>query len=95
MKAPAKVKGVKVKNLKGRKLKVSWSWDITDGYQIQYATNKKYKKAKKTVTQKKQYVIKKLRKKKTYYIRVRAYTVYNGKTVYGRWSKVKKVKIKK
>ena len=85
-----------VKNIRGRKVVVKWKNVVgISGYQIQYATNKKYKKAKKTVTQKKQYVIKKLRKKKTYYIRVRAYTVYNGKTVYGRWSKVKKVKIKK
>lgn len=85
-----------VKNIRGRKVVVKWKNVVgISGYQIQYATNKKYKKAKKTVTQKKQYVIKKLRKKKTYYIRVRAYTVYNGKTVYGRWSKVKRVKIKK
>lgn len=85
-----------VKNIRGRKVVVKWKNVVgISGYQIQYAANKKYKKAKKTVTHKKQYVIKKLRKKKTYYIRVRAYTVYNGKTVYGRWSKVKKVKIKK
>ena len=85
-----------VKNIRGRKVVVKWKNVVgISGYQIQYAANKKYKKAKKTVTQKKQYVIKKLRKKKTYYIRVRAYTVYNGKRVYGRWSKVKKVKIKK
>ena len=85
-----------VKNIRGRKVVVKWKNVVgISGYQIQYATNKKYKKAKKTVTHKKQYVIKKLRKKKNYYIRVRAYTVYNGKKVYGKWSKVKKVKIKK
>ena len=38
----------------------------------------------------------KLKKNKTYYVRVRAF-VYNDnyKKVYGAWSKVKKVKIKK
>ena len=29
------------------------------------------------------------------YVRVRAYTLSNGKKVYGKWSSVKKVKIKK
>ena len=29
------------------------------------------------------------------YVRVRAYTLLNGKKVYGKWSSVKKVKIKK
>ena len=41
------------------------------------------------------YPSKKLKKKKTYYVRVRAYTLSNGKKVYGKWSSVKKVKIKK
>ena len=37
-------------------------------------------------------VCKKMQKKKTYYIRVRAYTRVRGKKVYGKWSSVKKVK---
>ena len=84
-----------VKNIRGRKVVVKWKNVVgISGYQIQYATNKKYKRQKKQ-SLKKTICYQKLRKKKTYYIRVRAYTVYNGKTVYGRWSKVKKVKIKK
>lgn len=52
--------------------------------------------AKKTKsTTKTKYTVKKLKKKKTYYMRVRAYTLWNGKKVYGKWSSVKKVKIKK
>ena len=39
--------------------------------------------------------IKKLTKKKTYYVRVRAYKVINGKKYYCKWSKTNKVKIKK
>ena len=39
--------------------------------------------------------LKKLKKKKTYFIRVRAYENVNGKNVYGKWSSVKRVKIKK
>ena len=98
VKAPAKVRGVKVKNLKGRKMKVSWSWDITDGYQIQYAMNRKFTKKKKTVTlnswmSKKTF--KHLKKKKTYYVRVRAFRKSGSVKKYGKWSTVKKIKIKK
>ena len=90
---PAKVT---LKNKKAKKMIVSWKKvKGAKGYQIQYATNKKYKKGKKITTRKTKYTIKKLKKKKTYYVRVRAYTVNNGKKVYGKWSKVKKVKIKK
>lgn len=39
--------------------------------------------------------IQNLKKKKTYYFRVRATLVKNGKTVYSSWSKIKKYKIKK
>ena len=65
------------------------------GYQLQYAMNKKFKKKKSVQTKKTKYTIKKLKKKKTYYIRVRAYKMNGRKKVYGKWSKVKKVKIKK
>lgn len=67
------------------------------GYQYSYGTNKKFKKSKtKTKTTKKLSVtIKKLKKKTTYYVRVRAYSVTNGKKKYGKWSKTRKVKIKK
>lgn len=40
------------------------------------------------------YVNKKLRSKKTYYYKVRAYRTENGKRVYSRYSKVKRAKIK-
>jgi len=79
---------------------VKWSkqTDIT-GYQIQYATDKKFTKNKKTskVTNIKtnSKTVKKLTAKKTYYVRVRTYKVVNGKTIYGSWSKVKSVKTKK
>ena len=64
------------------------------GYQLQYALNKKFKK-KSIQTKKTKYTIKKLKKKKTYYIRVRAYKMNGKKKVYGKWSTVKKVKIRK
>ena len=64
-------------------------------YQIQISVNKKFKKKKSIQTKKTKYTIKKLKKKKTYYIRVRAYKMNGKKKVYGKWSMVKKVKIKK
>lgn len=59
-------------------------------YQIQYATNKKFKKFTIKNTRKLKYTIKKLEKGKTFYIKVRG---ING-TRKGSWSKTKKVTIK-
>ena len=96
VKAPSKVKLTSAKNGKGKKLTVKWK-KVTGakGYQLQYAMNKKFKKKKSVQTKKTKYTIKKLKKKKTYYMRVRAYKMNGKKKVYGRWSTVKKVKIKK
>lgn len=38
--------------------------------------------------------IKKLKSKKTYYVRVRAYKNVKGKIIYGKWSQIKKMKVK-
>ena len=94
--APSKVKLTSAKNGKGKKLTVKWK-KVTGakGYQLQYALNKKFKKKKIVQTKKTKSTIKKLKKKKTYYIRVRAYKMNGRKKVYGKWSTVKKVKIKK
>ena len=67
------------------------------GYQIQYATNKKFSKAKTTTV--KSYkttkvTLKKLSAKKTYYVRVRTYKTVNGKKYYSGWSTVKHKKTK-
>ena len=85
-----------LKNKKGRKLVVRWNTvKGAKGYQLQYALSKKFKKKKSIQTKKTKYIIKKLKKKKTYYIRVRAYKMNGNKKVYGKWSKVKKIKVKK
>ena len=67
------------------------------GYEISYSTDKKFKKAvTKKNTAKTSYTISKLKKGKTYYVRIRAYKVDStGKKVYGKYSSVKKVKISK
>ncbi|MBQ9061141.1 MAG: fibronectin type III domain-containing protein, partial [Firmicutes bacterium] len=67
------------------------------GYQVQYSLKKNFKSAKtKNVKgyKKTSLKIKKLKKKKNYYVRVRTYTNYDGWTYYSDWSKVKKVKTK-
>ena len=95
-----KPKKAKIKKVKGYKkaLEVSYAKvSGASGYQIQVATDKKFKKNKKTVTAKKSKTkvkISKLKKKKKYYVRVRAYKSVSGKKVYGAWSKVKTVKTK-
>ena len=97
-KKPSTVKVEKV--TKGTKsFKVTWKKKTgVSGYQVQYATDKKFKKNKKTVTVAKKNAtsktIKKLKSKKTYYVRVRTYKIVNGKKVYSSWSKVKAVKTK-
>ena len=97
----AKPKSVSPKTVKSAKKAVSVEWKKVGGvkgYQIQVATDKKFKKNKKTVNIKKQKTtkttVKKLKSKKKYYIRVRTYKIVNGKKVYSSWSKVKSVKTK-
>ena len=96
----AKPKKAKIKKVKGYKKALEVRYAKVSGasrYQIQVATDKKFKKNKKTVTAKKSKTkvkISKLKKKKKYYVRVRAYKSVSGKKVYGAWSKVKTVKTK-
>ena len=93
---PAKVKKLNAKNKKKKTASISWSKvPNANGYQIQYANNKKFKGKKSKFVNKQKITIKKLKKKKTYYFRIRAYTLDGKKKIYGKWSTVKKVKIKK
>lgn len=84
--------------LKQKKHTVTVSWKkLTEakGYQICYSTSKKWKGKKQKLVSINKAVIKKLKKKKTYYFRVRAYRLEGTKKVYGAWSNMKKIKIKK
>ena len=100
-KAVSKPKSAKIKKVKAAKKAVSVEWKKVSGvkgYQVQVATDKKFKKNKKTATVKKQkttkVTIKKLKAKKKYYVRIRTYKTVNGKKVYSSWSKVKTIKTK-
>lgn len=95
---PKKVTGLKAKKGKKR-MTVSWKRDKkATGYQITYAHNKKFKKGKKNITISKnktvKRTIKKLKARKTYYVKVRAYKKVGKTKIYGAYSKVKKVKIR-
>ena len=66
------------------------------GYEIMYATNKKFTKGRKTVVVKNYKTtsrrITKLAAKKTYYVKVRTYKTVSGKKYYSAWSAAKTVK---
>ena len=84
-----------VKSSKKKTLTIRWKKAKNiSGYQIQYATNKKFKKAKKKTVKSTFVTLKKLKKKKTYYVRIRTYKKL-GNTYYSGWSSAKKVKINK
>ncbi len=91
-----------IKSLKASKKAVTVKWKKqtknTDGYVIQYSKSKSFKKGNKTITvkgkSKTSKKIKKLKKKKKYYFRIRTYKSYNGMTLYSKWSKTKSKKVK-
>jgi len=66
------------------------------GYEVSASTSKKFKKkvTKVRTTNKLNYTFMGLNQNKTYYIRVRSFKLVNGKRIYGKYSKVKKVKVK-
>lgn len=101
IKAPT-VKKTPLTKVKGGKRTLTATWKKASGnvsgYQVQCATDKKFKKNKKT-----QYVkgkakrsakITKLKAKKKYYVRVRTVYKVGGKTFYGSWSAAKTVRVK-
>ncbi len=95
--APAKPKSIKVivRKSKAKRKKVTITWKKVKkatGYQLALSTPKKkrttYKKVKKNkVTLK--------CKKGTYYVKIRAYKKQKGKTIYGKYSRKIKFKVKK
>ena len=65
-----------------------------EGYQIKYANNSKFTNTVTVNTSSTTKTIKKLKSKKTYYFKIRAYKTVNGKKTYTQYSAVKKVKVK-
>lgn len=88
-KVPAKVKISSAKNLKGKKIAIKWKKvKKATKYQVKAVLGRK---ATTKTTTKTSCTIKKLKRKKTYKIYVRAY----NKAGYGKWSNAKKVKVNK
>ena len=85
-------------NKKGKMVKLTWSKvQAADGYKI-YIKGPKDKKYRLRLTKKanvKSVTHRGLKLKKTYRYKVVAYKVVNGKTVYGPYSSIKKIKVKK
>ena len=87
----------KVVNKKTKKIEVTWKKvkGVT-GYEVQYSTNKSFKKGVHTKkikgASKVKVTVKKLKKKKRYYVRVRAYKKVGGKKYVSKWSKKKVLK---
>ena len=89
----------KAKKTGSRKVKLSWKRvSGCRGYEIRYSTSKKFKSGvkKKTVNgfAKTNITLGGLKKGKTYYFKVRAFSKDAAGKVYGKWSNVKKVRLK-
>lgn len=93
-------KSVKLSSLKAGKKQLSVSWKKgqgIDGYEIEYSLKKNFKGSKKITVSKAKtttYTIKKLKAKKTYYVRIRAFKKVKGKKYYSEWSKTLSKKVK-
>ena len=98
--ADLKPEGTSISSLKVKakgKLSVKWKKKKgISGYQIQYALNKKLTKDRKTKkvtgSKKTSVTLTKLKRGKTYYVRIRTYRIVKGRTYYSNWSKAKKKK---
>lgn len=97
---PLKVTTLKLKTSK-KKITANWNKVTGTGYQVQYSVNKNMKGAKViniVGAKNRKRVLKKLKSKKKYYVRVRAFKRYTeaGQTkyVYGAWSSKKAIKCK-
>lgn len=93
----AKVKGKPKLKLKKGKIKLTFKKvNGADGYEVRYATNKKFKKSKKITVKAPKATLKKLKKGKKYFVKVRAFKRDSSlKKVFGTYSKTVKITIKK
>ena len=90
----------KASNSAKKKMTVSWKKNKTcSGYALQYSTDKKFKKGVKTVyiskNSRTKTTVSRLAKGKTYYVRLASYKKAGNTKILSKWSKVKKVKIRK
>lgn len=96
IKKPARSVIKSAKNIKKRKIKITLKKiKQAKGYQIRWCDSRKFSGYWQKNTTKFKYTIKGLDKKTRYYIKVRAYVFKNNKKLYGPWSKIKRVMVKR
>ena len=95
-------KGTALKKVSGGKKKVDVTWNrngAVDGYQLQYAKDKAFKKGRKTVSIGKnstvKTTVKKLKGKQKYFFRIRTFKKVGKTTYYSKWSGSKSTTAKK
>ena len=95
--APKKavLKKVKATGKKKVKIIVKRTSEKINGYEVILSTKKNFKKAKKVTTKKNAVTVKKLKAGKKYFVKVRAFKKVGNKKIYGKYSTVKKVIVKK
>ena len=95
--APKKavLKKVKATGKKTVKIIVKKTSEKINGYEVILSTKKNFKKAKKVTTKKNAVTVKKLKAGKKYFVKVRAFKKVGNKKIYGKYSTVKKVIVKK
>ncbi len=95
--APKKavLKKVKATDKKKVKIIVKKTSEKINGYEVILSTKKNFKKAKKVTTKKNIVTVRKLKASKKYFVKVRAFKKVGNKKIYGKYSTVKKVIVKK
>ena len=95
--APKKAVIKRVKSLGKKKIKITVkkSSEQVSGYEVILSTKKNFKNAKKITTKKNVVTVKKLKAGKKYFVKVRAFKKVGNKKIYGNYSTVKKVIVKK
>lgn len=95
--APKKavLKKVKATGKKKVKIIVKKTSEKINGYGVILSTKKNFKKAKKVTTKKNIVTVRKLKASKKYFVKVRAFKKVGNKKIYGKYSTVKKVIVKK
>lgn len=95
--APKKTVVKKVKALGKKKIKITVkkSSEQVSGYEVILSTKKNFKNAKKITTKKNVVTVKKLKAGKKYFVKVRVFKKVGNKKIYGNYSTVKKVIVKK
>lgn len=94
-----KVPKVQIKKAKryrnGKKVKILLKKvSRVSGYQVKISVTKKFKRKKtKTLKFKKtKFSMKQLKQNKIYFVKVRAYVIVDKKKIYGKWSKIKRIR---